>query len=622
MANLTTPSLPQGLVEFPGIDNILTCDYALIDGISPSAFLCTISPQKKLPEKQGVLRWTYGNVRMEFFGVVIDTHKNQYNQSGDVTQITLLDERWAWKFGNNLSGRYNLPMANGKPDPDTEKTVEQLMRLCMAGIPGQWDFGPGGKPDAKPRPFVDWDYANPARELANLCDQFGKVVIYDPIQRRNWVCGVGKGKALPDGPWYAKSEGFNPPEKPYAITLVGAPTEYQIDVLLEAVGMDVDGKIKPLDALTYKPDAGWEKENFVPTAFFSGVKAKYRDEQSGLRAQGLAKQSCFRWFQIPERPKGLQDIPLIPYGAKGPSGEVRKIMSRKELVLLDRQVLTRTNHTTNKTEPLAPVVWGVWARGTSEWKNCVEWRGERRDVGQDGQQHFIIFGDPFPMATFRGEPTPAVLLDWELDAENYLVKLDRALVRMESTNQQANPQGGAGEKRAPLLALRIACHLRDPKTHALERPEWTFYTGARETTSHLYIRDEDLQVIVKPEYSPANDWRGAKQAGHDNKKDLKPIVDAMLKDEAAKFQDLDSGQASYAGILPVSPDGALRQIVWTLTGGPDGCCATIVYRNQEDFIYAPGFKERRFFEKVKAEEVVAIQKKVVEVSLQSGGAIR
>jgi hypothetical protein len=107
-----------------------------------------------------------------------------------------------------------------------------------------------------PRPKVEWDYENPAAALASLCDELGFKVV---LQLDGTVAlrQAGFGAALPSGPQMSISTEIDPPERPDKITVITGRSRFQADVKLKAVGLDTDGKIKPINDLSYKPAAGW-----------------------------------------------------------------------------------------------------------------------------------------------------------------------------------------------------------------------------------------------------------------------------------------------------------------------------------------------------------------------------
>ena len=58
----------------------------------------------------------------------------------------------------------------------------------------------------------------------------------------------------------------------------------------------------------------------------------------------------------------------------------------------------------------------------------------------------------------------------------------------------------------------------------------------------------------------------------------------------AALQTVTTGQVQYAGIVPISPDGAIQQIQWM--GSTDAGCVTIASRNCEFSTVVQAWKER------------------------------
>src|SRR5262249_52141696 len=81
--------------------------------------------------------------------------------------------------------------------------------------------------------------------------------------------------------------GIDPPVCPDSLLLVGGPTRFQTMFRLEAVGLDTNGQIVPIDNLSYKPVSGWGQE--VWFGFANVIDAA---------ARGLGRRTVFRWYRI------------------------------------------------------------------------------------------------------------------------------------------------------------------------------------------------------------------------------------------------------------------------------------------------------------------------------------
>lgn len=103
-------------------------------------------------------------------------------------------------------------------------------------------------------PVTVWVATPAAVALANLCDLYGRVVVFDPITDRVSIQVMGEGVGLPPGPLTSYSPALDPKQVPRRITVVGSPTRYQIRIRLMAVGRDWDGSWRRLADLSYAPE--------------------------------------------------------------------------------------------------------------------------------------------------------------------------------------------------------------------------------------------------------------------------------------------------------------------------------------------------------------------------------
>lgn len=73
-------------------------------------------------------------------------------------------------------------------------------------------------------------------------------------------------------------------------------------------------------------------------------------------------------------------------------------------------------------------------------------------------------------------------------------------------------------------------------------------------------------------------------------------LEYYLRAEAAKYVPAASGNALYAGLLPFSLDGIIRQITWTIDDS--GYCTTQLSANTEYDLVFPTYKERRLYTRI------------------------
>lgn len=289
----------QALVSFPGIAQMRGASLTLSPGIVPSVATLEIVPQPRLDALVGSLVFRQGATELRFTDCRVDTATLVYNSAGMIVRLALLDRRWRWRYGA-ISGRYNLwrtpaSLAAARFDGSrvtsrdlvagTERTPQELCALCLNAM-GERDYDLRAVPDQS-RPHVDWNYTNPARALAELADQRGCRIVLrtdDTVA----VVPIGSGRELPrDTDVSDISMTFDPPELPAASVAVCGQNLYQADLPLEAVGQDVDGSIRPIAELSYRPALDWK---FVDLDFMNEI--------ADPQARDLARATVFRWYRV------------------------------------------------------------------------------------------------------------------------------------------------------------------------------------------------------------------------------------------------------------------------------------------------------------------------------------
>lgn len=144
------------------------------------------------------------------------------------------------------------------------------------------------------------------------------------------------------------------------------------------------------------------------------------------------------------------------------------------------------------------------------------------------------------------------------------------------------------------LWLRVAFGLRDEKTRAWKHYEITRNTPGRKfSTQAKYVKADDAfyrTIITKDGVKPGALLEYRKIAQH------------YLDLEEKKYESRDPCAATYAGWLPVQPDGAIWQVTWALT---DRGATTHVSRNREEPALALTNEEqnmyRQIFDKLKTD---------------------
>lgn len=284
-------------ISWPGIQAISGFHGEQSHGPSPGRFLIACFPQDKPPEAQGTLTLRYSNgFKREFKDCIIDSASSQFNESGDVVGIVILDWRWRWQ-GGEISGRYNQRSLGGKISTDfyEAKSLRELAELCLKKM-SQTGFDVSEIPNGD-FPTINWDAENPAAALQNLCESVGCRIVPQKNNRVK-ICRAGKGKELfPDLPYTGLGAALELYAPYDSIMVVGAPIVASVTYDLQLVGRtdayETDSGQKrfwrQIDELGYKPkEKTWEEE-------YLGVHID--PFENGGRNKAYYEESLWRWFE-------------------------------------------------------------------------------------------------------------------------------------------------------------------------------------------------------------------------------------------------------------------------------------------------------------------------------------
>lgn len=329
----------QGLASFPGVVQVVSCRYTRGLGTLPGHAVLEYRPQAGSIAAAGALQFAFppsGNLitlpgcRVDFGSIRQSAH------SGASIFVRIWDRRWAWHAGGEISGRYNVTRSDGTLDTSTEKTPQQLATLLLQAM-GEQSFNVSSLPNA-PRPYRDWEYAHPATELDRLCEEFGCRVALRMGTNSVIIVRLGQGAPLPNTDIHTLSFAANLAEAPDALKVVCGWTRFQSKLKLQAVGLDNDGRIRPIDELSYKPSAGW-----------SGVVDPNFSLIADKQDQALARKTVWKWYQAYAQADGTQQVPGYQ--------NVQKI--ERLFPLFDRLVETRTTPDGEEV-PQAAFIDGEW----------------------------------------------------------------------------------------------------------------------------------------------------------------------------------------------------------------------------------------------------------------------
>lgn len=284
---------------FPGLQ-ITRADFLFTHGINPSvavAYAVAVAPGA-----------AYGDLVFSCNGEALLTFKDCAIEQSTLTppitkrgfrmRIAIVDRRWKWRY-QYVSGRYNVRKSDSTVREDTEKTYRELLEIVLEAL-GEADYEIVLPEENLEAPAVEWYKERADLQLAWLCDRIGCLIVLG-LDNRIYIGPNGMGPIYPpNGLEFEPYIDTYPADHPAEVHAVFAPTRFQMKVQLEAVGLDTDGAVKPIDELSYAVD--WESE--IPGVWGSVPDGEERQ---------LARDTVYRWFRVKEFAGGGLDLPVDEY---------------------------------------------------------------------------------------------------------------------------------------------------------------------------------------------------------------------------------------------------------------------------------------------------------------------
>jgi hypothetical protein len=547
-----------GTVSFPGVRGYTSWSMTLSHGITPSVCMIDCVPQGANPQTVGNLQFQYDRTRINFVNCLVDSARMRRDPGGFIVGLVILDRRWLWRFGQ-ISGYYNKRKPDGKSiDVATEKTPQALARLLFEAM-GEQRYDVSGMPNNL-RPECDWDYANPAQELAELCDELGCRIVLgiDNVVR---IHPVGVGRPLPNLPTQITQDfGYDPPFHPDSVLLVGGPTRWQTKFKLAPVGEDVEGRIKPIDELSYKPSSGWGADGFLGKFFnlASNLTGKYL-----ASARALAEKSVYRWYKISSA--SLADN--APDGSFYITGYNKQILHIDQLLPLESGLIQGYIDTDGTERPRPAILTGKYWNTQPDAQNLTDEQRVTQSFSIDEDRGIVMLSEPI----YKLENGTIEIPDLWLTVAHGIKDLntDQPTRFNREIRLRKKPLG-----TGPLVILReelIETNVVAPMDNTQVRPGGA---GGQAPA---------LAVPRNQSFAASNTSEVERQSRY------------WLEAAALEFETQQTADLAYAGIVPISPDGAIQQVSWA--SSPGGCFTRASY-NSEHNHNVPTYRERRVAERV------------------------
>lgn len=272
---------------YPGIVDFESASYSCTHGVTPGVVIATtrIPPDGAAPSGPFVI--TDGTRSLTLRDCKYQRREGEGGLPGAIYRVKFLDRRWQWAFGS-ISGTYNLKDDKGNLVPWMARTPKQLAELCFKEA-GETNYkidlpdgigadqldqtndnpAPGQMtPPTGTNPFIEWVDVPPMQALAGICDLFNRRLVFDPVADRVIIARAGDGAELPLNEFLMPniSYGVESYAKPKGVGVVGDKVKYQMRLKLVPVGREWDGRIVPIEELSYrparKPQTGFWKVTF------------------------------------------------------------------------------------------------------------------------------------------------------------------------------------------------------------------------------------------------------------------------------------------------------------------------------------------------------------------------
>ena len=561
----------RGRVHFPGIIAPISATYTLNHGTDAGRIMLQCNPQPNVAFQNGpfTLQWQSTIVRIPDCRILSD--RVTLNEGGFVTAVEMEDYRWKWRYPV-IDGWYNVRNAYQSIYAKTKKTPQQLAKLLLdaLGIPRSMQNVAALPNDDYPT--IEWYSANVANELSALAERYGCRVVPWPDGRVN-IFRVGIGEKLPYKlDMQCDTMGVVSPSGPDRIEVHFGPTKYRVICRLEPVGLDVDGSIKPVDELSYKPRAGWANEE--PGSLNVLVDSLGTDRLTGPRRfiMDIARRSLFRWYRIKlQMPNGSEF--KIP-------GYSKKVESIAQLLPIDDRVM---NVSLDPTKP-----------------------AELKDGSQDTDQFWDSYDQTMVWGIFfRGampgmgvQPVfPDIHAFRKKEGENfyfpggYTIDRERGIVQFDDVVYSLEWNGSAwGRRTWPTLALSFMASPRDIETGELPKEkvgrDRTDIT--RSGTKPLVLIHPEFQLVKKFDITTNGSIGPVTDI---NKKTLDKVGNYYIDAELRKYIKQNPRTITYNGLWPIFTNGAIREVTFVMT--PDSGMETTGSYNDEKNPYVLPYETRR-----------------------------
>jgi hypothetical protein len=514
--------------------------FTFAPGVQPSVcYINTIPHVPSLPSVGDLLIRTQGGVSITFPECCLEQPQLNAGIGGQFWTLPILDRRWKWRFGT-VDGHYNKRKANGTYI--RERTPQELAALLLDEL-GETQYDVSQLPNDQ-RPEKLWISADIATELDELCFVLGCQVVLNPLSNRVEIWKVGTGNQLPFGG--TRGASYTPilPATPSSVRVDGGPTLFQAWFSAYAVGLDTDGKYKPIGDLSYMPSGGWGKA--AALAGFPEITGFYKDfDGREVPKRDLANATVWKAYRIEGLASGGWAVPLL-------DGTPLEPISRKDIVF----------HDFRADEEIAP--------DDSSIRNLPV-------------SVFVKHALPLFVLDEDFEPAPGLpIAPFAIHRHAYQARFDPSM----GIVWFPEPTFYIGATGFTEATVRIECAFHAGKDGVLHRHSIESNTGAQwQTPPRVISRDDVTRTVI---YRCKGD---ANFSIEDNEAATSALLQPWLTSALSEYTLRQGGTVRYDGLRAISIDGLTQQITWA-GGGGEAATTTVSQAQRHNRVIAPPDRDR------------------------------
>lgn len=567
----------QGVFTWSGISNVISAKYTQGHGVTPDVINVEMVPQAvNTFAAYGTATFSYAGVTVPLNECLVDQASLRLDANAHIGHLRIFDRRWKWRAGGEINGTYNVKEDNGSLIAATAKTAQELAELCLLAM-GETSYSVTALPSAA-YPAVKWIGAHPATELQELCDQYGCAVVLgygtDPVT----VVQLGTGLGAPaNSDAIAVNAGLDTDAAPDSIKLYGGPYTFEGMFALQAVAPDLDGYVRPIGQLSYRPSVpGGAMDTDSFEYILLGNTAVTLNDTAKLRAYDLARKYVFKQY-APTGLAGGFTLAGLPYiGALGVT-----VSGMDDVDLLPWRFDVNVDANGTNTVRLDAEVYG----------ECAIRHLDTEQPGVDSLGNTDI-----------STVLPTIQTPFRLLSDN--------TVMFESRVFAINSVGGSSTATTRVGAQRLFLHcaftVSDSSNFYV--PRYTYLDNIRSValgTGPKVVHKGELVPYVQLNYNysavlgsadrlPSSSGTGPVGTATytDNTATLNTEAALWTAAEKAQYATNVMGWTLYRGLQAVRCDGNIRQVSWRVSS-KEGASTVVSVSTESDPFVIPAEQRRR-----------------------------